>query len=130
MIQWNGLAAIFIVRKVLKIFDFVALLMCPLDPTSKGIKRHLKPLSSKSFFSAAYLRDFLKNAACEFLSKLQVSSSKQIIFSCLFKSTKSGLDCVTRISGGIVPPFKSRPEILARACGVPAVGVRAVDCWQ
>ena len=99
------------VRKVFKIFDFVALLMWPLDPTSNGTRRHLKPLSSRSFFSAAYLKDFLKNAASEFFSKLQVSSSKHIVFSRLFKRTKSGLDCVTRISGSIVPPFTSRPEI-------------------
>ena len=90
------------VRKVFKIFDCVALLMWPLDPTSNGTRRHLKPLSSRSFLSVAYLKDFLKNAASEFFSKLQVSSSKHMIFSYLFKSTKSGLDCVTRISGGIV----------------------------
>ena len=27
-------------------------------------------------------------------------------------------------------PGLTRQQVLARACGVPAVGVRAVDCWQ
>ena len=110
------MAEIFIVRKMLKIFDLVALFIYPLEPTSNGTKRHLYPLSSKSFFNVVYLRDFLRFAASAFLSKLHVSSSKQIVFSFLLRSTKSGLDCVTRTSGGIVPPFTSRPEISQYTC--------------
>ena len=69
-----------LLEKMLKIFDLVALLIYPLEPTSNGTKRHLYPLSSKSFFNVVYLRDFLRFAASAFLSKLHVSSSKANCF--------------------------------------------------
>ena len=49
-----------------KTLDFDAFLTCPLDPTSKETRRHLKPLSSKSLFNAVYLNVFLKFAAPAF----------------------------------------------------------------
>ena len=66
LIQWLWLANIFIVAKILKIFDFVDFFMWPLDPTSKGTKKHLYPLSSRSVFNEWYLIDFLKCAASAF----------------------------------------------------------------
>ena len=40
-----------------------------------------------------------------FFSKLQVNSNNSIFFSLLFRMTRSGLELVVRMSGGIVPPF-------------------------
>ena len=40
-------------------------------------------------------------------SKLQVSSSSQIVFLVLLSNTRSGLERVTRMSGGIVLPLMS-----------------------
>ena len=69
---------------------------------------HLYPLSSRSLFRDVYLIVFLKFAASKLLSKLQVSSIKYIVLESLSSSTKSGLDWVTRTSGGIVPPLVSK----------------------
>ena len=69
-------AEIFIVVKILKRFDLVDFLICPLEPTSKGTKKHLYPISSRSFFRVVYLMDFLKYAASAFCSKLHVNSSR------------------------------------------------------
>ena len=41
MRHWLKFAEIFIVVKILKRFDLVDFLMCPLEPTSKGTKKHL-----------------------------------------------------------------------------------------
>ena len=48
-----------------------------------------------------------------FLSKLHVSSSTNTDFSTLLIITRSGLDSVTSMSGGIVLPFMSRPGMSA-----------------
>ena len=72
-----------------------------------------------SDFSWVYFSFFLALAESIFLSKLQVSSSTKICFSFLLINTKSGLDVVGRISGGMVEPFRSDPGISAytsRSC--------------
>ena len=83
--------------------------MYPLDPTSNGIKLHVYPWSSISCLSAVYFRVFLAFALSIFLSKLHVNSRTNTFLVSLFNSTKSGLDVVTRMSGGIVLPFRSSP---------------------
>ena len=67
----------------------------------------VNPLSSRSSFSAVYFLYFKVWADSEFCSKLHVNSSNTIFFSALLISTRSGLDVVVRMSGGIVEPFRS-----------------------
>ena len=109
--QWKAFAVILVLANMFTILALFDLLTWPLDPISKGARIHLYPLSSRSLFREVYLIVFLKFAASKFLSKLQVSSIKYITLAFLSSSTKSGLDVVTRTSGGIVPPLMSRPDI-------------------
>ena len=83
------------------LFHFV---ICPLDPTSKGIRLTTQPILSKSTFRSLYFLVSLIWADSIFFSKLHVNSSNSICLWFLFIKTMSGLKLVARISGGIVPP--------------------------
>ena len=61
-----------------------------------------------SLFRDVYFVLFLMFAARIFLSKLQVNSNTYTDLMLLFIITRSGLDRVTSMSGGIVLPFKLR----------------------
>ena len=67
-------------KKVFMMLSLLDLLIWPLLPTSKGIRWHLYPFSSKSDFRAEYLVIFLKFAASMLVSKLQVNSNRKIVF--------------------------------------------------
>ena len=74
----------------------------PLEPTSSGIRWHLKPLSSMSFLRFWYLSVFLALAASKLVSKQMVSSIRKITFSFRLTNTRSGLCCVGSMSSGTV----------------------------
>ena len=100
--------------KVLMRFALFDFLTYPIDPTSNGRREQEYPACSRSSLSCVYFSDFLALADIMLDSKLQVNSSTDIFLSCLFNITRSGLCVVSKISGGIVPPLRSRPAISER----------------
>ena len=81
----------------------------PLDPTSNGTNSVFHSAFMTSFFRSLYLSCFVVLAESILLSNAHVSSNSLIYFCSLYTNTRSGLEVVVRISGGIVPPLKSRP---------------------
>ena len=82
-----------------------SLVIRPLDPTSKHVSLHLKPLFSMSETRGKYFSSFLFLALAMFGSKGTVSSPSSTILFVLSIITMSGLSTVATMSLGIVPPL-------------------------
>ena len=111
--HFNAFDWILFCTNALIIFALFVDVTYPRDPISKGRSVHWNPESSMSDLISVYFNAFLWCATCMLLSKLQVSSSSQTVFLLLFISTRSGLEGVTRMSGGIVLPLMSNPGMSA-----------------
>ena len=89
--------------------------ICPLEQTSSGILLQLNPASVISLLRNSYLALFLALAASMFLLNGTVSSTSNTEEGEVLRLmiTISGLQLVTIIYGGIVPPLTFAPSMSA-----------------